>query len=350
MPSHSKWSIAYFNRWQHADGLTMMEGAENIALTRLETEGDADTSWSTLSQTHGYQIMSARDELPGAYHADEAFLERCPELLAVSTDGAGFDTVDVDACTRHGVLVVNQAGGNREAVAEHTLGAILSLSQRLVEADRWLRRDRAWSRHDLIGHDILGKTIGLIGLGHIGSRVAEICATAFSMRVLAYDPYLTEAEIRARNAAPSEWEALWRDSDIVSVHCPRNSETLGMVGAEAFGLAKEKAIFVNSARGGIHDESALLAALEGGSLSAAAIDVWDQEPPPMDHPLLNHPKILATPHCAGITHESRRSVGIGAAEQWQDILQGTKPPRLVNPDAWPRFCDRHRRRFGNSSL
>lgn len=346
MPDQSRWSIVYFNRWQHADGLACMERAANLSVTRLAVDDPPDRVWPVMAAADGYQIMSARDELPGAYHATAALLARCPRLLAISADGAGFDTVDVDACTEHGVLVVNQAGGNREAVAEHTLGALLALAQRLVEADRWLRRDRDWTRHQLIGHDIYGKTIGLIGLGHIGSRVAEICTKAFGMTVLAFDPYLSATEISARNAEKADWDELWRNADFVSVHCPRAEDTLGMIGHEAFALAKPGAVFLNTARGGIHDEGALLQALESGPIAGAAIDVWDQEPPPLDHPLLRHPKVLASPHTAGISHESRRAVGVGAARQWQDIVTGARPPRLVNSAAWSRYCDRYRRRFG----
>ena len=163
----------------------MVEQASELDVIRLERARPADEIWPHLTGVHGYQIGSARQELPPHLHGTARFLERSPDLLAISADGAGVDTVDIDACTEAGVIVVNQSGGNREGVAEHALALMLSLSKRIGETEHAMRRDRTWHRNDYLGNDILGKTVGIIGLGNVGGRLASICRTSFNMRVIA---------------------------------------------------------------------------------------------------------------------------------------------------------------------
>ncbi len=191
-----------------------------------------------LAAAHAYQIGAARDEIASRFHATDALLARMPDLLAVSSNGAGYDTVDVDACTRAGVLAVNQAGGNREAVAEHVLGMMLTLSKRMIQADRFMRRCPGIDRNAFIGNDIRGRTIGIVGLGQVGSRVAELCRGLFGMRVLACDPYLDDATIRARGAEKATLEEVLRQSDFVSINCPRSAETRGMIGAAQYAMMR----------------------------------------------------------------------------------------------------------------
>ena len=161
------------------------------------------TRWPNRSSppSQVYQVSSARDEIARKYHAAGELLRRTPNLLLVSTNGVGYDTVDVEACTAAGVLVVNQAGGNREAVAEHVLGMMLCLSKRIIETNQAMRRDAPLDRTAFMGHDVLGKTIGIVGLGNVGSRIAELCGGLLNMRVIAYDPYLERGGDR-RRAAP----------------------------------------------------------------------------------------------------------------------------------------------------
>lgn len=294
---------------------------------------------AVFEKAHVYHVSAAKDELPRQWFANEALLARCPELLCVSSSGAGYDTVDVAACTRAGVAVVNQSGGNAQSVAEHTLGLMLSLSRRITECDRRLRRERGFSREDVMGREIGGKVLGLVGLGHIGTRVAHL-AKAFGMTVLAVDPYLTEEEIGRRGAQPATLDAVLAGSDFVSVHCPRGKETLGLFDQRAFARMKPGAAFITTARGGIHDEAALLAALLSGHLGGAGLDVWEPEPPPLDHGLLKLENVVATFHTAGVTREARRNMADIAAEQIVGFLKGARPPRLVNPEAWPSCAAR----------
>src|SRR6478672_2368734 len=210
---------------------------------------------------------------------------------------------------------------------------MLGLSRRMTESDRRMRRETGFSREDVMGHEISGKTIGLVGIGHIGTRVAAL-AKAFGMQVLATDPLLSAEDIARRGARPVPLQQLLAESDFVSLHCPRDASTLKLVNAAAFARMKKGAIFISTARGGIHDEAALVEALRSGHLAGAGLDVWDQEPPPLDHPLLAMDNVFATFHTAGVTHECRRDVAAMSAEQIALVLQGGRPPRLVNPEVW----------------
>jgi D-3-phosphoglycerate dehydrogenase / 2-oxoglutarate reductase len=286
-----------------------------------------------------YHVSAAKDEVPPHAFVSADLIAACPQLLCVSSYGAGYDTVDAAACTAAGIAVVNQSGGNAASVAEHAMGLILCLTHRLAESDRLLRASRGFSREDLMGREIAGTTLGVIGIGHIGRRVAAL-ARAFGMQVLAYDPLLESAEIERRGARPVSFEELLAAADIVSVHCPRNQATTRMFDARAYARMKPGATFISTARGGIHDEAALYEALRGGHLAGAGLDVWDQEPPPLDHPLLTLPNVVATFHTAGVTAEARRNNATIAAQQIVDLLAGGKPPRLVNPEVWARYAER----------
>ena len=317
---------------------------------RLVREGDIDVTvcptavpeeqgWAALARAHVYHVSAARDELPRRWFVTDELIERCPNLLCASSTGAGYDTVDVAACTKAGIAVVNQAGGNARSVAEHAIGLMLSVSRLISECNLRLRRERGFSREDFMGHDIGDKVLGLVGIGHTGRGVAAL-AHAFGMTVLATDPYLTEEEIARRGARAVPLTELLAQSDIVSLHCPRDADTIGMIDAQAFARMKRGAVFITTARGGIHDEAALFEALRSGHLSGAGLDVWDKEPPPLDHPLLKLDNVVATFHTAGISHEARRNNAAIGAEQIVGLLRGGRPPRLVNPEVWPAYAAR----------
>ena len=313
-----------------------------VALRVFARHGDERQAWDALSGASVYHVSAAKDELPRQWFVGPELIARCPRLLCVSSSGAGYDTVDVAACSAAGIAVVNQAGGNAASVAEHALGLMLGLSHRMAESDRRMRRERGFSREDVMGHEIGGKTLGLVGIGHIGTRVAAL-ARAFGMTVLATDPLLDAQEIARRGARAVSLDELLAASDLVSLHCPREASTLGLMDARAFARMKPGAIFISTARGGIHDEAALLASLQSGHLAGAGLDVWDREPPPLDHPLLAHDKGFATFHTAGVTHEARRNMARIAADQIAQVLAGERPPRLINPEAWPAFEARRAR-------
>lgn len=324
----------------------LLTARPDIRLDKLENTSPEPEIAPILEAAHAFQIGASRDELAPHFFAHADLLARCPNLVVVSSNGAGYDTIDVDACTQAGVLAVNQAGGNAEAVAEHALALLLNLTKRIGETDRAMRRELVHDRAAYIGRNALDKTIGIIGLGHVGTRLAELVRTMFRMRVLAYDPYLTAEQITARGGEKTDLATLCAEADYVSVNCPRTRETLGMVGAAQFAAMKPTAYFITTARGGIHDEAALTEALRTGKLAGAGLDVWAKEPPPLDHPLLAMDNVIASQHTAGVTRESREQMGRIAAQQIIDILDGKPATRILNPEVWPAFATRFERIFG----
>jgi D-3-phosphoglycerate dehydrogenase len=324
----------------------ILKARPDVRLDRLENESPQAEFAPILSAAHAYQVGAARDEIAPHFHVHDDLLRRSPNLLIVSSNGAGFDPVDVGACTRAGVLVVNQSGGNAHSVAEHALGMLLTLSKRIIEADRALRRERDVNRNALIGTEAQGRTIGIVGIGNVGRRIAELCKGLLGMKVLAYDPYLSAAEIAARGGEKVELDELLRRSDYVSINCPLTKESRGVIGARQFALMQPHAYFITTARGFIHDEDALLQALREKRIAGAGLDVWSKEPPPPEHPLLQLDNVLASPHTAGVTREARQNMGRIAAEQILDALDGKRPPRIINPEVWSHYSERFARAFG----
>ena len=326
--------------------LDILGKRDDVRLDRLDNGGLTDPAKAVLAAAHAYQTGSTRDELVTHYHTGAELLQHTPNLLIVSTNGAGYDTVDVKACTERGILVVNQAGGNAESVAEHVLGMLLSLSKRVVECDRALRAGTLNDRGDFTGREAHGKTIGIVGIGNVGRRVAELCRGLLRMEVLAYDPYVDAAEARRRGASKVELDELLRSADFVSINCPLTEETRGMIGAREYALMKPTAYFITTARGFIHDEAALEAALRDKKIAGAGLDVWDKEPPPAAHPLLKFDNVIVSAHTAGVTREARANMGRIAAEQMLDALDGKPVTRIVNPLVWPDYAKRFERAFG----
>lgn len=338
-------NLVYFSNFVDPVAERMLRATNHIALQRLDfaqPRAELDAAFATA---HGYHALP-RVELVEPWFCDAALLRRAPALLAACSTGAGFDVIDVEACTAAGVIVCHQSGTNKEAVAEHVLGMMIVLSKKLAQVDKGLRRGEVGDRHAFTGRDIKGRTIGIVGMGNIGTRVAELCRGLFGMTVLGCDPYLSAEQVASRGAEKVTLEELLERADFVTVHTPRNAETLGMIGAAQFARMKPGAIFIQTARGGIHDEAALEQALGSGHLGGAGLDVWVKEPPPADHPLLRFDNVIASPHNAGITEEALHGMAAGAAEQWIAIFRGEVPPRLENPAAWPRYSARFREAFG----
>ena len=336
--------LVYFERFFHPVAEQVLQAEDDIELVKLHFATPDAENWPEMERACGYHV-SARTELREPWFGTAALLARCPDMLALASTGAGYDVIDVDAANAAGVLVVNQSGTNSEGVAEHAIGLILALSKKIGLTNRALLRGGAEDRYALMGNDILGKTVGIVGLGNIGTKTAKFCSV-FDMEVIAYDPYLTEAQIAARGARKVEFDELLARSDFISVHCPRNKETIDLFDAAAFARMKPSAYFINTARGLIHNEVDLLAALRAQKIAGAGLDVFDVEPPPADHPLLQLENVVATPHTAGGTYESTMNMSRESARQWIDIFRGRVPPRLVNPEVWPLYSERFERILG----
>ncbi|MBC7224981.1 MAG: phosphoglycerate dehydrogenase, partial [Anaerolineae bacterium] len=249
------------------------------------------------------------------------------DLRVIARAGAGVDNIDLEAATRRGILVVNAPGANTVAVAEHTMALILALARRIPEADASMHAGR-WEKGRLQGTELMGKVLGLIGLGRIGSAVAQR-ALAFGMEVLAYDPFVSVAHAEALRVRLADLDEVLRQADFLSVHAPATPQTRRLIGAAELAKMKPTARIVNCARGGIVDEAALGQALREGRLAGAALDVFEEEPPTRS-PLLDAPNVILTPHLAGSTLEAQRKVGMSAAEDVVRVLRGEPPRHPVN--------------------
>jgi D-3-phosphoglycerate dehydrogenase / 2-oxoglutarate reductase len=346
-PSPNAKQVFWFDDGKTPNVADMLDNEPEVTMHRLEFKAPDARNWPVIEGSHVYCITSTRDEVPDQYKANAAFLKRCPDLLVVSTSGAGYDPVDVAACTAAGVLVVNQTGSNAEAVAEHAVGMMLALTKKMFETDRSLHSENRVHRENFKGWDAKGKTIGLIGLGNTGRRVARICGLGLEMKVIAYDPYITDADFKERRAERRELDELLKEADYVSVHCPYNAETKDMIDDRELALMKPGAFLINCARGGITNEDALARALAKKTIAGAALDVWVQEPPPVDHALLTFDNFIATFHTAGVTFDSRTNMAEWNAEQVLDTLRGNRPPRLINPEAWDAFAKRFEKIIGH---
>ena len=338
--------IFYIRSLGHQTFADVIAKQPDIKLEKIDNALPDAAALSIIGAGHVLQTTSVRDDLIPEFHMGEWLLSRAPHLLAVSTHGAGYDSIDMKACTRAGVLVVNQAGGNAEAVAEHALGMLLCLTKRIVETDHVMRRALIPNRAVFMGDDALGKTIGIVGLGHVGTRLAELCNGLLRMRVLGYDPYVTAQQMKAKGVEKVELEALLRQADYVSVNSELTDETANMMNAQRFALMQKHAYFIITARGGIVDEAALAEALAQKQIAGAGIDVWEKEPPSPDHPLMKFDNVVVSPHLAGVSKEGRTYSAQIAAEQAIDILNGKRPPRLLNPDVWPAYEKRFETMFG----
>ena len=350
MASGRRARLAYFDHWTDPVAETILDGRDELELVHCELAGDPEQNWARLVTAHGYQALirteaMTRPDVGPAFLPDAALVARCPELLAVCTAGAGYDIVDVDACTAAGVIVCNNSGPGAESVAEHALGFMLTLAKKIGLADRALRRAAVADRAQFTNTELLGKTLGVVGLGRTGTRLVELCAP-FAMRVLAYDPYVGEAAASARGAELTSFDTLLAEADFVVATCPLTDATVGLFDRAAFARMKPTAFFVTTARGEVHDEEALLDALTSGTIAGAGLDVFHIEPPPPDHPLLALDTVVATPHIAGVTYEARRDLAAAGAEQWVTIFAGGAPGGLVNPEAWPRYADRFEQVLG----
>ena len=255
-------------------------------------------------------------------------MDRAENLKAIGRAGIGVDNIDIDAATKRGVIVANAPESNTVAAAEHTLGLMLASARRIPAADSSLREGQ-WKRSIFKGVEVSGKTLGLIGLGHVGAIVAR-GALGMGMRVLAYDPYVSEDRMRSMNVGRAESaDEVFERADFVSLHVPRTPQTVGLVEENALSKMKPTAYLINVARGGIVDETALYNALKDGTIAGAALDVFAEEPT-TESPIFTLPNVVVTPHLGASTAEAQDRAGITAAEQVATALSGAVPIHAIN--------------------
>ena len=339
--------LVYFENWCDPIAEEILNAASGIELIRLTQDQDEESVFEVMREAHGYQML-AKTEMQVRWRPNRAFIEKCPNLLAIGSLGAGYDACDDAAATEHGIMVVNNSGANSDSVAQHATGMLLALSKNMIRHDRMMREAPGLDRMTYPGIETTDKTLGIIGLGNIGRRTAKIARHALGLNVIAYDPYISDQDFTDRDAQKASFEEVFKNSDYISVHCPLTDETNGMIDAAAFAMMKPSAYFITTARGGIHDEAALVAALAANQMDGAGIDVFDEEPPGPGHPLMQFQNVLMTPHAAGITDVCNYKMAKWAAEQWIELLNGRRPPRLVNPACWDAYVERHTRVIGHA--
>ncbi len=293
--------------------------------------GQPDTEVTVQTGLVGDDLAEALREHDGvvvrsAVQVTAPVLERCAgtngwKLRAIARAGVGVDNIDVDTATRLGIAVMNAASASTITTAEHAFALMIGLARNIPWAHAAMAAS-GWDRNKFVGSELHGKTLGIVGLGRIGLTLAQR-SLAFGMKVCAYDPFIN-ADSMLDGTIPllGSIDELMARCDFVSLHVPRTDATSGMVNQAAFDAARPGIRIINASRGGIIDENALLAALDDGRCGGAALDVYDPEPPPADHPIRNHPKILTTPHLGASTTEAQEAVAVDACRALVTYLRG----------------------------
>ena len=304
--------------------------ADGVALLSAEPELEVDVV-PTLPKQELLERVGDYDAIVGrsATRISEELLRRAGRLKVVGRAGVGVDNIALDVATQLGIAVINAPAGNTIAVAELFFGSVIGLLRHIPRADASMKAGR-WDRSQLLGSELRGRSLGIVGLGRIGSEVAQR-AHAFGMTVAAYDPYVSNERfqtLRVRRAAALD--ELVAASDVLTVHTPLTEETTGIIGRRVLSRLPAGAVVANLARGGIVDEGALAAALGGGQLRGAVLDVYTVEPLPAEHPLRGHPNVLLTPHIGASTGEAQRNVAVDVCEAVRAALLGGELSRSIN--------------------
>ncbi len=277
---------------------------------------------NAVADTHAIIIRSG-------VTADREVIDRAPKLKAIARAGVGVDNVDLAAATARGVIVMNTPGGNTISTAEHAFGLTLALSRHIPQGHQSLAQGR-WERKAFNGVELRGKTLGIVGLGRIGQAIAAR-AQAFEMSVIAHDPYLPPAVADAIQVPLLALDDLYAQSDYLTLHALVTDETRGMINAETIAKMKDGIRIINAARGALINSADLAAALSSGKVAGAALDVYETEPPPADHPLIGLPNVVHTPHLAASTADAQITVAIEAAELIRDFLLQGVAANVCNP-------------------
>ncbi len=302
------------------DGITLLKSEPGL-------EVDVKTG---LSPTELAEIIGAYEGLVvrSSTKVTAEVIAKANRLKVIGRAGVGLDNVDADAATKRGIIVMNVPSGNTISTAEYTMSMILALSRRIPQAYASLRGG-AWERSKFVGTELFGKTLGIIGLGKIGTEVAKR-AQAFGMRIIAHDPFLSSERSQQLEIQLTDANTLYAEADVITVHTPLTVETRHLIGAAEIASMKKGVRLVNCARGGIIDEAALHQAIVSGHVAGAALDVFEEEPPKKDHPLLQLEQVVAVPHLGASTQEAQLNVAIEVAKQVADALLGRGIRNAVN--------------------
>ena len=263
---------------------------------------------------------------------DGPLMDAAPDLRIIARTGIGVDNVDLAAATQRGIVVCNTPDGPTESTAEHTVAMLLALAKMLKPGDASVAAGHFGPRSALLGVEVQDKVLGLVGLGRIGRRVAQICHAGLGMRVLAYDPFVTQDQMDALGVTLADLDTVIAQTHFLSLHAPSTPETHKLMNAARFAQMRDGSYLLNLARGTLVDEAALLDALAAGKLAGAGLDVFEPEPPTAESPLRGHPKVIATPHSASVTVEGRARMERMAVERVVAFFNGEWVESIVNPD------------------
>lgn len=297
-----------------ADGLDK-KGIENLQSAAIVDDRSGISPQELVTLIGDYDALIVR----GRTKVTSEVFSAAQRLKVIGRAGVGVDNIDLAAANLHQVTVVNSPHATTQAVAEHTLTLMLALARSIPAADSGMKSG-LWLKHQFVGVELKDRSLGIIGVGNIGSLVAQMAHT-LGMEVFGYDAFISAEEIRSRGAEPLPLNELYARSDFISIHIPLSPETLGMIDGESFGFMKRGVYLICTARGGIIDETALLSALENGQVSGAALDVFANEPPGMTA-LVTHPKVIVTPHIAAQTGEAQTRASIDIASEVLNALRG----------------------------
>ncbi len=302
---------------------------DGLALLQKEKGVRADVKLG-LSPEELVKIIPAYDAVivRSSTRMTKEIIEAGKNLKVIGRAGVGVDNVDLETATKHGVIVMNTPEGNTIATAEHTISMIMAVARKIPQAHASLISGK-WKREDFMGIELHGKTLGVIGLGRIGREVARRASQGFGMKVIAYDPFITEEVVKSIGIAFAEFKKLIKEADFITVHTPLTPETKHLLNRAAFQLMKPGVRVINCARGGIIDEKALLEAIRSGKVAGAALDVFEKEPP-KGNPLLKQPEVVATPHLGAATREAQENVSVAVVRQILDALQNRAVRNAVN--------------------
>jgi D-3-phosphoglycerate dehydrogenase len=316
--------------------------AADAALARLKKIADVDTAPTpTTKEAWNAKLKDVNAVFSGAIPRGwtwDDILTAAPKLGLIQTASVGYDQIDVDACTKRGVLVCNVPEDMSEAVAQHAVALILDLSKKVTQVDRSIRKNRTWGRDtDRVGFELWEKTLGTIGLGNIGGRIAMKLRAAFNMRVITYDPFLVPSEAQRYGATLVDLPTLLKESDVINVSVlltrTGSHPTYHLLSTNEFAMMKPTTILVNTARGPVIDEAALIAALKAGTIAAAGLDVFETEPITADNPLLDLDNVVLTAHQSSSTREARIRTPASAIENIMRYARGERPLFIRNPAA-----------------
>ena len=311
----------------HASGMALLEARNDVTIRTLNRPSPKELT-DAMPGVHAALI--------GSEVVDEALLGASPDLRIVSRFGVGYDSVDISACTRRGVVVSVTAGSNDLSVAEHTMMLLLAVARRTIEMDASVRTGRWMLREGRPMGELAGRAVLVIGNGRIGTRVARLCA-AFDMNVMVLDPAYPVPRIAADGFTPvTDMAAALPEIDVLTLHCPLSEGTHHLISREMLGLMKPTAWLINTARGPLVDEVALIEALSSGRLEAAGLDVLLHEPPDPANPLLKLPNVVLSPHNAAAPLECNEKMSIRAAKNMLELFDGVLDPGyVVNPETLP---------------